>query len=205
MKEEIENALKDIWMKSIEDKRDIDETEVELLVELRKNGYVTTKGGKVYLTERGEKLAEKVIRLHRLAERLLTDIVGMRESSIEEHACRFEHVIDDEAEEAICTLLGHPRVCPHGRRIPEGSCCTANEKEVERVIFRLSELSPGDEAEVKYIVAGDEESKILISSGIIPGVKIKVLRVYPAFVVQMGNTQFALDRNLAECIYTIRG
>ncbi|WP_244372834.1 iron dependent repressor, metal binding and dimerization domain protein [Archaeoglobus fulgidus] len=84
-----------------------------------------------------------MVRLHRLAERLLSDILGFKD--VEEHACRFEHLIDDEAEEAICTLLGHPQVCPHGRTIPAGNCCIIKETEVERVIYRLSELSQGDE------------------------------------------------------------
>ncbi len=204
MKEEIENALRMIWMLN-EDGKDVEERQIEekVLKEMIDSDLVLLSQGKVNLTERGKKEAEKIVRLHRLAERLLTDILGIREG-VEEHACRFEHVIDDEAEEAICTLLGHPEICPHGRKIPPGSCCLKNEREVERVIFRLSELSPGDEAEIKYIVADEEESKILLSAGIIPGVKIKVLRVYPAFVIQIDNTQFAIDKRLADCINVIK-
>ncbi|MDI3498505.1 iron dependent repressor, metal binding and dimerization domain protein [Archaeoglobus sp.] len=114
-----------------------------VIEELEREGLVGVKDGKLVFTEDGRKRAEKIVRLHRLAERLLSDILGFKD--VEEHACRFEHLIDDEVEEAICTLLGHPQVCPHGRTIPAGNCCIVKETEVERVIYRLSELSQGDE------------------------------------------------------------
>ncbi len=183
-------------------KLDSSSFDAEVIKELEESGLVEIKDGKLSLTERGRERAEKIVRLHRLAERLLSDILGIKD--VEEHACKFEHLIDDEAEEAICTLLGHPQVCPHGRKIPQGHCCIEKETEVERVIYRLSELSPGEEAEVKYTVADDRETRMLISAGIIPGVKIKVIRVYPAFVIQIENTQFALDKKLAESIYVVK-
>ncbi|WP_230972486.1 metal-dependent transcriptional regulator [Archaeoglobus neptunius] len=200
MSERIENALRDIWMKlEIGEKATVDE---KLLEELESEGLVSVRSGELELTEEGRRRAEKIVRLHRLAERLLADILGIQE--VEEHACRFEHLIDDEAEEAICTLLGHPKFCPHGRKIPQGKCCRINEVEVEKVIYKLSELSPGDVAEIKYIIADDRETRALISSGIIPGVEIRVIRVYPAFVIQIENTQFALDKNIANTIYVVK-
>lgn len=201
--EEAENVLREIWM-SGESGKEVDAAsfDPETVDELKKEGFVEVKNGKLVFTPEGRKKAEKIVRLHRLAERVLSDILGIKD--VEEHACRFEHLIDDEAEEAICTLLGHPQICPHGRAIPPGKCCIDKETEVERVIYRLSELSPGDEGEVKYTVADDRETRMLISSGIIPGTKFRVLRVYPAFVIQIENTQFALDKRLAECIYAVR-
>ncbi|WP_290623646.1 MULTISPECIES: metal-dependent transcriptional regulator [unclassified Archaeoglobus] len=201
--EKAENSLREIWMAEEEGKRvDASTVEANVLEELKRERLVDEEGGKLIFTEEGKKRAEKIVRLHRLAERLLSDILGFKD--VEEHACRFEHLIDDEAEEAICTLLGHPQVCPHGRAIPSGGCCIAKETEVERVIYRLSELSPGDEGEVKYTVADDRETRMLISAGIIPGTEFKVIRVYPAFVIQIENTQFALDKKIAECIYVVR-
>ncbi|AIG97061.1 metal-dependent transcriptional regulator [Archaeoglobus fulgidus] len=203
LSETAENILRDVWMAEEEGKRlKVDSVETEALEELKREGLLTVDGGIIKLTDKGRKKAEKIVRLHRLAERLLSDILGFKD--VEEHACKFEHLIDDEAEEAICTLLGHPQVCPHGRKIPQGHCCIEKETEVEKVIYRLSELSPGDEAEVKYTVADDRETRMLISAGIIPGVGLKVIRVYPAFVIQIENTQFALDKKLADAIYVVR-
>jgi putative ABC transport system ATP-binding protein len=78
----------------------------------------------VELTPRGRERAGRVIRRHRLAERLFTESLGMpNESEIEEQACKFEHILSPEATEKICSFLGHPRTCPHGAPIPPGACC----------------------------------------------------------------------------------
>ncbi|MCR4338930.1 MAG: ATP-binding cassette domain-containing protein [Gemmatimonadaceae bacterium] len=78
----------------------------------------------VELTERGRHQAADIIRRHRLAERLFTDSLALEsETAIEQQACKFEHILSQEATEKICTFLGHPRTCPHGAPIPPGSCC----------------------------------------------------------------------------------
>ena len=78
----------------------------------------------VELTERGRQRAADIIRRHRLAERLFTDSLALdSESEIEQQACKFEHILSQEATEKICTFLGHPRTCPHGSPIPPGACC----------------------------------------------------------------------------------
>jgi ABC-type glutathione transport system ATPase component len=78
----------------------------------------------VQLTPRGRQRAADIIRRHRLAERLFTDSLAMdSETEIEQQACKFEHILSQEATEKICTFLGHPRTCPHGAPIPPGPCC----------------------------------------------------------------------------------
>ncbi len=78
----------------------------------------------VDFTERGRRTAEDIIRRHRLAERLFTETLNMdNETEIEQQACKFEHILSPEATERICSFLGHPRTCPHGCPIPEGTCC----------------------------------------------------------------------------------
>jgi putative ABC transport system ATP-binding protein len=85
----------------------------------------------VDFTERGRRKAEDIIRRHRLAERLFTETLNMdNETEIEQQACKFEHILSPEATERICSFLGHPRTCPHGSPIPEGTCCAkAGKKE----------------------------------------------------------------------------
>ena len=200
--EEIENMLKYIWLKHEKGDK-VDTSEVgEYLDILRNKGYIDTVNNEVHLTDIGKKKAEKIVRLYRLAERLLVDILGVEDYG--EHACRFEHVISEEVEEALCTLLGHPRYCPHGEYIPMGRCCVTNGDKVERRIYRLSELQPNDEGEVKYIVATGEEGSIMFSIGLMPGKKVKVIRTYPNMVIEIDNVHIAIDRRIAELCYIVK-
>jgi DtxR family transcriptional regulator, Mn-dependent transcriptional regulator len=72
----------------------------------------------VQLTERGRERATSVMRKHRLAEVLLTEVIGLEWEQVHIEACRWEHVISDAVEERIDQLLGHPALCPHGNPIP---------------------------------------------------------------------------------------
>lgn len=73
---------------------------------------------KLELTEEGRKRATSVMRKHRLAERLLTDIIGLEWEEIHNEACKWEHVISDRVERRLIDLLGTPLTCPHGNPIP---------------------------------------------------------------------------------------
>lgn len=78
----------------------------------------------VEFTERGRERAENLVRRHRLAERLFTSVLQVNDrAEVEREACRFEHVLSEEATDHICTMLGHPETCPHGEPIPSGRCC----------------------------------------------------------------------------------
>lgn len=72
----------------------------------------------VRLTAKGQRLAETVVRRHRLAERLLTDILGLSWADAHQEAGKWEHVISDSVEAAIVELLDDPTTCPHGNPIP---------------------------------------------------------------------------------------
>ncbi len=72
----------------------------------------------VRLTAAGQRLAERVVRRHRLAERLLTDILGLSWAEAHHEAGKWEHVISDNVETAIIKLLEDPTTCPHGNPIP---------------------------------------------------------------------------------------
>jgi len=88
---------------------------------------VFTEGEAVWLTAEGRELARNVVRRHRLAERLLVDLLDVGREDVEGPACRFEHVLNQGVDDRICTLLGHPPTCPHGKLIPRGlsMCSTA--------------------------------------------------------------------------------
>lgn len=98
---------------------------VEMLKKMEVSGLVKYRSRTgINLTGRGEKLARQIVRNHRLAELLLTDILGMKlDRRVHEKACALEHHISKEIADAVCTYLNHPEECPHGNKIPSGACC----------------------------------------------------------------------------------
>ena len=89
-----------------------------MIERLGDEGYVTRSGRELHLTTDGHDVARSVIRKHRLAERLLADVIGLPWHLIHEEAGRWEHVMSDEVEKRIVALLGDPATCPHGNPIP---------------------------------------------------------------------------------------
>jgi DtxR family Mn-dependent transcriptional regulator len=89
----------------------------EMIRRMEAEGLVTTERG-IKLTSKGLQLAERVVRRHRLAERLLTDILGLSWAEAHQEAGRWEHVISDAVEVAINRILHEPTTCPHGNPIP---------------------------------------------------------------------------------------
>lgn len=70
------------------------------------------------LTAEGWRIATRVMRKHRLAERLLTDIIGLELPHVHDEACRWEHVMSERVEKRVLELLGEPAVSPYGNHIP---------------------------------------------------------------------------------------
>ncbi|MFP5579223.1 MAG: metal-dependent transcriptional regulator [Acidimicrobiia bacterium] len=90
----------------------------EMIRKLDTEGLVATEAGKIGLTPAGRDLAERVVRRHRLAERFITDILGLSWAVAHQEAGRWEHVMSAEIEQAMDALLGSPTTCPHGNPIP---------------------------------------------------------------------------------------
>ena len=90
----------------------------EMIRKLDAEGLVSSDGSKISLTADGRRLAERVVRRHRLAERFLTDILGLSWAEAHQEAGKWEHVISDRVEVAIDRHLGSPTTCPHGNPIP---------------------------------------------------------------------------------------
>jgi len=76
-------------------------------------------------TPEGRDRAERLIRRQRLAETLFTQTFQMHEAEVEAEACYFEHILSPAVTDSICSFLGHPPACPHGKPIPRGACCAA--------------------------------------------------------------------------------
>ena len=83
------------------------------------NGYAELREDRsIKLTDQGRDLATTVVRRHRLAERLLLDVIGLEWEKVHREADRWEHVISDDVEAKLIVLLGDPSTCPHGNPIP---------------------------------------------------------------------------------------
>ncbi len=169
---------------------------------LEKVQLITRNADDICFTHRGEKLGEAIIRRHRLAEVLVTSILKVKKSKMDEIACVVEHSLQAEVEESICILLGHPEICPDGKPIPPGSCCRDHSKDVINTVTSLIELLPGEQGRITYIKPGSHSNlHQLLSCGLNPGVNVTVHRTSPAFCIKFENTELALDPEIVKNIF----
>jgi DtxR family Mn-dependent transcriptional regulator len=90
----------------------------EMMKRMEVEDLVSTTKSRIQLTPKGRRLAESIVRRHRLAERFLTDILGLSWAEAHKEAGKWEHVLSDKVESAIDRVLGTPTTCPHGNPIP---------------------------------------------------------------------------------------
>jgi DtxR family Mn-dependent transcriptional regulator len=124
----------------------------QTVARMERDGLVTVEGDRhLELTPEGMRLATRVMRKHRLAERLLTDVIGLDWELVHAEACRWEHVMSETVERRLVDLLDHPTESPYGNPIPG-----------------LDELGerPGDEflvgMELLADLAGDERASVRV-------------------------------------------
>ena len=124
----------------------------------------------VKLTDDGLKIALSVFRRHRLAERLMTDVLKLDWTESHEEACKLEHVIGSSLAKSIEKALGGPQTCPHGNPIPleDGSMPQSKAQP-------LSALGNGENATVSRIPDPNAELlRYLATLGMFPGVRIQI-------------------------------
>jgi len=153
------------------------------------------------LTDAGLDVARGVVRRHRLAERLLCDVLAVGNDDLDQDACRFEHILREGLDEKVCALLGHPQTCPHGKGIPPGDCCRKAQADAIKEVAPLCDGKAGQDGTVAYLSTRDQrEVQKLMAIGVLPGVRIRLIRRFPSFVFQVGYSQFTVDRQLAKMI-----
>ncbi len=208
--EKIDEILQSIWML-----KEYDRTGVADLVEfcpeegveadlpgMVEGRLIRLENGSVDFQPAGHKRAEGIVRCHRLAEVLLTQLFGLEKNDIEATACDLEHAIDPRVAESICTLLGHPPICPDGKPIPPGSCCRTYEVTVKPIVQRLSDMAVGATGKVTFIAPSvHSRFDLLASLGIVPGTIVRLHQKIPAYVIQTGETELAIDKDLTREIF----
>ncbi len=203
--ESAQELLEELWVAAEEEERPgtvrRDEASVEV-EELTQAGLVEESDGWLQLTSKGMPQAAKAVRRHRLAERLLADVMATEDVQLDARACLLEHSLFQGLDDAICTLLGHPRFCPHGKAIPLGACCEQAQTTVDRVIAPLSALQSGQGGQIAYVQMNlPGHLQKLMSMGVLPGLPVRLLRRSPSFVFEMGLSQFAVDEAIASSVY----
>lgn len=211
--ERIEEALELLWLLEEDNYHELerfrlnsDDPDIDSLIELMtRKGLINIRDGMIFLSEEGSDKARALIRRHRLAERLFTDVFKMKVDQVESDACKMEHILSEELTDSVCTFLGHPPACPHGKPIPRGECCEKYRTEVTPVVVRLLDLEIGSEGRIVFIIPS-EASRIgrLSSIGIAPGSIIRLIQKVPSYVIQIEETTIALDPEIAKDILVKR-
>ncbi len=174
---ELEEDGLDVIQARIAERIDVSRPAVsEMVRRMTTEGLVTVTKGKIGLTEQGRALATTMVRRHRLAERFLTDILGLSWAEAHHEAGKWEHVISPAVEKAIADQLDDPTTCPHGNPIPGSSY-------VELELDALCTVPPGSSATVTRIPEELEFApgllEFLEENNVIPGIEAKVIASSP--------------------------
>lgn len=207
LSEQAEEILEALWIQMEEQgKKPLDlgaSRDEPAIEELIKLGFIRRDIGHIHLLEKGKSVAAACVRRHRLAERLMVDVLDVKKNIVNEVSCKFEHLLHEGLEDNVCSLLGHPKICPHGKSIPQGKCCLeTKDKRLFKFLAALTDLEIKDKGKIAYLQSKDTtQMQKLISIGAIPGVSIVLMQKFPSYVFQIGHSQFAVDKELAAAIY----
>jgi DtxR family transcriptional regulator, Mn-dependent transcriptional regulator len=152
----------------------------EMTARLVADGLLDSAGGRLAFTDLGLRTAETAVRRHRLAERLLVDVLGLGWAEAHDLAGTWQSVIDDRTEPALVRLLGDPTTCPHGNPIPRvagsehGSVAA-----LAGDVIPLSDVAVGSVAHVVRVTERLENVPGMLTSlehaGLVPGTRVEVL------------------------------
>ena len=153
----------------------------------------------ITLTNKGRAIALQVIRKHRLAERLLTDVLRMDWSRVHDAACELEHALTDETIKPLTKTLKEPTTCPHGNPIPDETGRLREEKSEP-----LSHFKPKEKAIlVKITEERSDMLQYLASLGLMPGAVVEVQEKAPfegPMIVKVMGATYALGSNIASVV-----
>ncbi len=155
----------------------------------------------VVLNEKGEKIALKVIRRHRLVELFLKEVLGLDWDKVHIEAEKLEHFISDEILDRMDHVLGYPKTDPHGDPIPTG------EGEIEEVEENrsLADIETGRTVVISSVSDGDPKKlRFMAELGLFPKVKVSIKDKSPFegdLFIEVGSSEHRLPRDVARSIY----
>jgi DtxR family transcriptional regulator, Mn-dependent transcriptional regulator len=173
----------------------------ETIGRLSDHGYVELHGDRsLHLTDKGRRLATTVVRRHRLAERLLVDVIGLEWEKVHREADRWEHAISSDVEEKLVELLGDPATCPHGNPIPGSKKHASREPTVA-----LARSHPGPVVVRRVnerLEIDDDGIRLIAAAHMKPGSKATVLEIVDGAVTLDTETgQHTLPKSVAENLF----
>lgn len=174
-----------------------------MLKKLVSDGYIDHRArGEAKLTRKGLEVAVRVVRRHRLAERLLTDVLGMPWEDVHAEACRLEHAISAAVEERLVAVLGDPQTCPHGHPIPP-----LDLSDPIRIGVPLAQIEVGSDAHVNGVTEEVPEMLAYLGKiGLRPGVAIRIEEKAPLggpITIDIGGTRHAISLELARMVTVV--
>jgi DtxR family Mn-dependent transcriptional regulator len=166
---------------------------------------VTANGRTLAFTRRGQRVAVKLVRRHRLAEHFLIRVIGLPWHKAHEEAARWEKVISEEVEERMVNILGDPGTCPHGNPIPGSSHAVDHSR-----LVPLRDIEPSRTVVLRRLTEDLELDlgvmRFFEESGLMPGGRIEVRQVAPdgtmALVVE--GREVALGAHLSDNLWVER-
>jgi len=167
---------------------------------------------RILLSDKGERIAAQVMRRHRLAERLLVDVIGMGWAEAHEEACKWEHVISDKVEDRLVDLLHDPQVSVYGTPIPR----VQDDVSVSIARFRAGAeplsfiVGPGQSAKVRLVRIGEflqrdvESLNAFAQAGILPGAEVEATCNPTCLTLIASTHECRLDADWAEQLFVAR-
>jgi len=185
----------------------------QTVARMERDGLLTVQGDRhLQLTEEGNRLATRVMRKHRLAERLLIDVIGLDWELVHEEACRWEHVMSETVERRLLELLDHPTESPYGNPIPglaELGGDAAGEAFMEGVesLARVATAEKGTVL-VRRISEEMQKDEVLMSAlrrvGALPDRSVTVVATGQGVLVGAGGESAEIVPEAAEHIFVRR-
>ncbi len=161
----------------------------QTVARMERDGLVLVAGDRhLELTDKGRSLAVSVMRKHRLAERLLVDVIGMPWEDVHAEACRWEHVMSENVERRLLEVLDHPTTSPYGNPIPGLDQLGFSDLVPPAPMTRISELPQGEPVAVivrrlsEHAQADIELISALREAGVVPNARVSVT-VNPTSIV----------------------
>jgi len=181
----------------------------QTVARMERDGLLLVAGDRhLELTDKGRSMAVSVMRKHRLAERLLVDIIGLDWENVHAEACRWEHVMSEEVERRLIEVLNHPTTSPYGNPIPGlDELGLADAPAAEEKLIRLSDLPNGALHAVvvrrlaEHIQTDPEVIGRLREAGVVPDARVTVETKPGAVLITVpGHNGFELSEEMAHAV-----
>lgn len=184
----------------------------QTVARMERDGLLTVEGDRhLELSAKGRQLATRVMRKHRLAERLLTDIIGLEIEFVHEEACRWEHVMSEQVERRLVELLEHPTESPYGNPIPGLAELgeTREEDDFLDGVISMTKAVHGATEPVRLVVrriseplqTDTEVMSVLRRVGVLPGNDVLVSQGHNGVVVARQGETAEIDAEAAVHIF----